>query len=341
MSYHKKRKKGARSFFYRYKKRADSSSQEKDSPQNINLPAHWQLVVATNNDVSCQYCKVGVDGISGLCMVTASVTVSSDSTWNAYFNGKRIPVTCNILSKYPPKITSQGMLSEVIAELDRAVLCPGNPDNAFVDIYKKKDGMVKGNRGSGETVAFVDSTPVISSCGKQYLETIRRVDCDIISNENSDHYPLPCGNCKSFRSTLRSALSRQSCTREQSTSASSHTKYGALTSEEKNSRLRNLHQSLKLSKQHIRHLESKIATMIEDESIHLQEEDEADLSSIIQDVDKVVKEGFKVDSPQRIFWDQQAKHNSLKNKCQMRWHPLVIRFALNLKYLSTSAYKAM
>ena len=253
MSYHKKRKKGARSFFYRYKKRGSSSQNKENSPHNISLPAHWQFIVATNNDVSCQYCKVGVDDTSGLCMVTASITVSSDSTWNAYFNGKRIPVTCSILSKYPPKITSQRMLSEVIAKLDRAVLCPGNPDNAFVDIYKKKDGIVKGNRGSGETIAFVDSTPVTSSCGKQYLQIIRRTDCDIISEKNSDHYPIPCGNCKSFRSTLRSALSRQSCTREQSTSVSSHTKYAALTSEEKNSRLRNLHQSLKLSKQHIHH----------------------------------------------------------------------------------------
>ena len=84
------------------------------------------------------------------------------------------------------------------------------------------------------------------------------------------------------------------------------------------------------------HLEAKIAAMLEEESIDLQEEDEADLSSIIQDVDKVVKERFEADSPQRIFWDQQTKYNSLKNKCQMRWHPLVIRFALNLKYLSTS-----
>ena len=171
-------------------------------------------------------------------MATASVTVSSDGTWNAYFNSKRIPVTCSILSKYPPKITSQTMLLEVITEIDRAFLCPGNPDNAFVDIYKRKDGIVKGNRGSGETIAFVDDTSVTSSSGKQYLQTIRRVDCDIISNENSDHYPIPCGNCKAFRGTLRSALSRlsrQGTTREQSILASSHTKYAALTSEEKSS----------------------------------------------------------------------------------------------------------
>ena len=35
------------------------------------------------------------------------------------------------------------------------------------------------------------------------------------------------------------------------------------------------------------------------------------------------------------------KYNKLKDKRQMRWHPLAVRFALNIKYLSTSAYKAM
>ena len=33
-------------------------------------------------------------------------------------------------------------------------------------------------------------------------------------------------------------------------------------------------------------------------------------------------------------------YNKLKNKKNMRWHPFVIRFALNLKYLSSSVYKA-
>ena len=42
-----------------------------------------------------------------------------------------------------------------------------------------------------------------------------------------------------------------------------------------------------------------------------------------------------------IFWDQQLKYNNLKDKRQMKWHPLVVRFALNLKYVPTSAYRAI
>ena len=81
--------------------------------------------------------------------------------------------------------------------------------------------------------------------------------------------------------------------------------------------------------------------MIEEQSVPLQVEDEADMASIIAKVNPVAEENFPLNSPQIIFWDQQVKYNELKNKRQMRWHPLVLRFALNLKYMSTSAYKAM
>lgn len=47
---------------------------------------------------------------------------------------------------------------------------------------------------------------------------------------------------------------------------------------------------------------------------------------------------FQPHTPQRLFWNQQVAYNALKDKRQMRWHPLVIRFALNL---STSSYRAM
>ena len=49
---------------------------------------------------------------------------------------------------------------------------------------------------------------------------------------------------------------------------------------------------------------------------------------------------FPEDSVQRIFWEQQINYNSVKPG-QMKWHPYMIRFALNLKYASTSAYRAV
>ena len=73
----------------------------------------------------------------------------------------------------------------------------------------------------------------------------------------------------------------------------------------------------------------------------MREDDAADVTSIFYEVSPAVKEKFPEDSPQRLLWDQPRQYFQLSNKRQMRWHPLIIRFALNLKYLSTSAYRAV
>ena len=81
--------------------------------------------------------------------------------------------------------------------------------------------------------------------------------------------------------------------------------------------------------------------MIENEAITLQPNDAEDLAQIVEDVSPTVAEKFPENSPQRVFWDQQRAYNRLRDKHQMRWHPLVLRFALNLKYMSSSAYRAV
>ncbi len=67
----------------------------------------------------------------------------------------------------------------------------------------------------------------------------------------------------------------------------------------------------------------------------------ADITSVVTEVTPSVEKSLPVDSPQRICWDQQLLYNSLVEKRQIRWHPLVVRFALNLKYLSSTAYRAV
>ena len=81
--------------------------------------------------------------------------------------------------------------------------------------------------------------------------------------------------------------------------------------------------------------------MIADKAVRLQDSDSADISHIVTEVSPIVEDTYPLNSPQRVFWDQQRRFNSLKDKRQMRWHPLVIQFTLNLKYLSGTAYRAV
>jgi len=43
----------------------------------------------------------------------------------------------------------------------------------------------------------------------------------------------------------------------------------------------------------------------------------------------------------RIFWDNQKQVASLKDARQMRWDPIMVRWCLYLRHLSSSAYKSL
>ena len=68
--------------------------------------------------------------------------------------------------------------------------------------------------------------------------------------------------------------------------------------------------------------------MIKKEGVKITEEDESDIQMSIDDVTPEIRTNYGKDSLQYILRQEQKKYNLLQNKCQMRWHPLVIRFAL-------------
>ena len=42
-----------------------------------------------------------------------------------------------------------------------------------------------------------------------------------------------------------------------------------------------------------------------------------------------------------MVWNEQKKAASVKNGTGMRWHPLMIKWCVNLKLISSSAYNAL
>ena len=270
---------------------------------------------------------------SGQFRANVSIKVLPDLKWRVYLGESLVPDTCKILEAFQCAPTSVKEVRELIKCLDSAIPCPGNPDSDFVDICKEHDGVIRGDRGNREVIGFTD-TQASSTC------TVRRKDCDILINKHSSR----CKKCQSLRTTLRSRRSRQNsqtASTEAKVSISSHCKYSALTSSEKNTRLRNLHHSVKVTKLQLLRMQNKAISTLQTDSLQLHPNDSNDISTIFNQLTNTVHQQFPMESPQRIFWDQQQKYNSLKDKRQMRWHPLIIRFALNLKYSSTSAYHAV
>ena len=54
-----------------------------------------------------------------------------------------------------------------------------------------------------------------------------------------------------------------------------------------------------------------------------------------------VKKTYAEGSFARLLWDEQLKAASAKDPRQVRWHPVLIKWCLNLKLLSGSAYHAL
>ena len=180
---------------------------------------------------------------------------------------------------------------------------------------RDKGGEVKGQRENGPVVAVLENNPVKDTTREIYSQTIRRVDCEILC-ESVVSAPLHCDRCKSLRGTLRSAVCRQINSSSQSvrTSASSHTKYNALTTDETRTRMKNLHNSLRTAVQHVHKLEEKIAALIHAESVTLQAEDQADLTSVLDSVQPLVEKQFPMTSPQRIFWEHASSIQQIEKQ---------------------------
>ena len=83
-------------------------------------------------------------------------------------------------------------------------------------------------------------------------------------------------------------------------------------------------------------LEEQLTTVDEivDEPTH------AGLESIMEDSKSIIHDRFPPDSFGRIFWDQQKKAAQATTP-SMRWHPLMIKWCLHLRHLSSSSYEAL
>ena len=119
----------------------------------------------------------------------------------------------------------------------------------------------------------------------------------------------------------------------------SHTSYRRLSEEEKIERLCNLQKHKRKLTYGIRDLQHRAKSLITKEGVTLTEGESSDMNRLLSDVSEKINDEFPKDSFQYILWEEQRKFNHLKNKRQMKWHPVIIRFALALKYASSSAYR--
>ena len=117
--------------------------------------------------------------------------------------------------------------------------------------------------------------------------------------------------------------------------AKSRTPLSALSPQELKQRASNLGRLVDSKNTELARCKDKIKRLSNKQSISLAHN--SDVNKLVHET--VVKAEPKFDSEfKQLFWQQQVKQNSLKCKTAMRWHPMMIRWALTLNSITGAGY---
>jgi DNA transposase THAP9 len=259
------------------------------------------------------------------CNVLKSIFCFNDGTLTIFVHNRPLPRTNATIwagSEHLPILLEESEhedFADLVLKIASKVairVCPGNFEATYVYLWPD-------NSKSGEVETRFSLEP-----------TFRIFTCKLLTEKSK------CANCLNFRKSLQTRHVRE----VKKTVVSDESRPSSSISTRPNSSLSVESMKLKLvdCAKRIGKLEKKVAyrdkrikCLILKEGVRLGNGVQNDLTQIIDENTDTLTEF------QQIFWEQQKKAASIKNKRGMRWHPLMIRLALRIRMLSNTAYEAL
>lgn len=169
--------------------------------------------------------------------------------------------------------------------------------------------------------------------------TIRHKDCEVLVAERE----MRCPACTGYRPSLRAISSRdlRAVEADQRTAPDSHTNYRYLSTPEKDRRLSRLHAATRNTKKSITHMQARLAEVSETSGISVDPGIHDDMVTVMEAHTQDIHQRHAPDTFARLFWDQQLQASRAKTTSGMRWHPLMIKWCIYLRHLSSSSYEAL
>lgn len=234
-------------------------------------------------------------------------------------HGKPLPLSHDVY-KTISKVHSAALVIELLKSINSYCVCIGNSDEHCIRLFDP----VKSKK------AFLDNNVTID-----YNSTIRSVSCPLLSKKSR------CQYCQTYRATLRDKIINNNKSKEKMSNFRSSKPNAAMSREELEQKTRDLKSQNKNLAAQNKRLRSKITKLIQ-ESHKLTEEDSAEVEVLVKETQpEIEKQWPDANCFQRIFWQEQIKYNELKSKSSMRWHPLIIKWALLIRSKSSKAYQTM
>ena len=216
-------------------------------------------------------------------------------------------------------------------------VCVGHPEEQYVALLESRGGEIKGCTGL-ITAVIDDYFPVVQD-GVTHTLTVRHHNCKMITLQSK------CNTCLHYRPTLRSMVSRKRkqhlLSPSRRTATTSRVNFRYLRTPEKATRFANRSAQVKRTSQELVRLKGKIDSLTRKEGITLDANLHKDMADIVSEETENIRSKFTDGSFQRLFWDQQLEYLKLSDSRNIRWHPMMIKWCLSLKFASSSAYEAL
>ena len=171
--------------------------------------------------------------------------------------------------------------------------------------------------------AHVDNNPFSET---EYVITCRADDCSHVVPFGKNN--IRCMSCAKVIRTLRERLT---FAQKDEVSAKTANKY--LSLKQALEKLKLLHAEMRKKDKKIAYLEHKVEAALATEGIDVEEELSQDMSEILCRAN--------LTQVQKLFLQQQIEASTKPDARGHRWHPAMIRLALHIKMISTSAYDAL
>ena len=198
---------------------------------------------------------------------------------------------------------------------------------------------------SQQTRSAADSTPsrqTRSAAGSmipppQPLMTLRML-YESLPAPVTQSWTAQYSHCKSYRPQLRAMYSRWS---KKAAVSAKYTNNRYLNTPQKKRKLKELQVRAHTAEKEVKKLRERIEQCAEQKGVQIQPSLNDDFLAIMTENNSQVEKHFPEGSFRRLFWDQQFQAAKTRDARQMRWHPCMIRWCLNLKLLSSAAYHSL
>lgn len=122
---------------------------------------------------------------------------------------------------------------------------------------------------------------------------------------------------------------------------SSHSNERYLNTPEKKAKMCKLKERARTAEKQVEKLKEKIQQLTQQQGDEVDTNLNADLLGILNENYEQIKQAYPEGSFPRLFWEEQLKAASVKEARQVRWHPLMIKWCLNLKPISSAVYHSV